>query len=156
MAYIEQNLNKNEQLLKKAPHTFTYLLGAWIKGIFLCWLLLVPTVKAIIATVRYAHEELGVTTKRLMGKIGVLKSETLDAPLNKIQNVSADRTFLGRILGYGTIVITTAGGAVKFPGIKNADAFKGFVMNQVEEYEERRMKEQAQQMATAMAGAIRG
>ena len=80
--YVESNLGKNETIVKKAELNGLFLLGAWIKGILLCWLLFIPTIKAIAATVRFCHIELGITIKRIIGKVGVANTKALDAPLN--------------------------------------------------------------------------
>lgn len=152
--YVERNLGKNETIVKKAELNGLFLVWTWIKGILFCWVLLIPTIKAIIATVRFKNIELGVTTKRIIGKIGVAETQALDAPLNKIQNVSVEQPFFGKIFNYGTVVVNTAAGVFKFGAIRNADAFKRMIMSQIDQYEEDRMKEQADQMAKAMAGAL--
>lgn len=152
--YVEQNLNRGESIVKKADLNPIMLVFTWLFGILFCWLLLVPLVKAIIATVKFCNVELAVTNKRVVGKVGVFNTQTLDAPLNKVQNASTKGTFWGKIFNYATVTVNTAAGEYKFAGIKNADAFKGIIMNQIEAYEEQRMKDQAQQMATAMASAI--
>lgn len=153
--YVEQNLNRNEEIVKKAELNMLSLVMAWVLGILFFWLLFIPLIKAIIATVKFCNTELAVTNKRVIGKVGVLDSKALDAPLNKIQNASVSSTLGGKIFNYGTISIQTAAGAFTFTGIKNADAFKGVVMAQIEQYEEDRVKAQAQEMASAMAAAIK-
>ena len=152
--YVENNLGKNETIVKKAELNGLFLLGAWIRGILLFWLLFVPTVKAIVATVRFTHIELGITNKRVVGKVGVANTQALDAPLNKIQNASVTQPFFGKIFNYGTVRIDTAAGKFEFPAVKNADAFKGMLMAQIDQYEEDKIKQQAEEMAKAMASAI--
>jgi uncharacterized membrane protein YdbT with pleckstrin-like domain len=152
--YVEQNLGKNELIVKKADLNPIFLLTAWLKGILLCWLLFIPTIKAIIATIRFLNIELAITNKRIVGKIGVLHTQSLDSPLNKIQNVAVEQKFAGKIFNYSTVVITTAAGSYNFIGIKNGDAFKGMVMAQIDQAEEDKIKSQASQMAQAMAGVI--
>lgn len=152
--YVESNLNKNEVVVKNAELNPLFLLGTWIKGILLFWLLFIPTIKAVIATLNFFAIELAVTNKRVVGKVGFANSKALDAPLNKIQNVSSDRPLFGKIFNYGTVRIDTAGGTFEFGAVKNADAFKGMLMAQVDQFEEDRLADQAKQMASAMAGAI--
>lgn len=152
--YVENSLGKNETIVKKADLNGLFLVGAWVKGILLIWLLFIPFIKAIIATVRFSAIELAITSRRVVGKIGVANTKAMDAPLNKIQNVSVTQPFLGKIFNYGTIKITTAAGEFTFGAIKNADAFKGMIMAQMDQFEEDRLKQQADQMAKAMAGAI--
>ena len=81
-------------------------------------------------------------------------SSSLDAPLNKIQNASCKHGFWGKIFNFGIIEIDTAAGKYYFPGIQNPDAFKGMLMSQIDQYEEDRVKQQAAEMANAMASVI--
>ncbi len=154
MAYVEKNLGKNEVIVKKADRNALFLVGTWVKGILLCWLLLIPTIKAIAATIRFTHVELAITNKRIVGKVGVFNTKSLDAPLNKIQNVSDKQTFFGKIFNYSTININTAAGEYTFDCIKSGAQFKGMIMAQIDQYEEDRIAQQATQMANAMAGVI--
>ena len=152
--YVENNLGKNETIIKKADLNGLFLLGKWIVGILFCWLLLIPTIKALVATVRFKNIELAITNKRLVGKVGVANTQALDAPLNKIQNVSVSQGLWGKIFNFGTIRIDTAAGKFEFGAIKNADAFKGMIMAQIDQYEEDRVKQQATEMANAMYAAL--
>ena len=152
--YVESNLGKNEVLVKKAELNGLFLLSAWIVGILFFWLLFIPTIKAIIATVRFSHIELAITNKRCIGKVGVANTSSLDAPLNKVQNVSVSQTLGGKIFNYSTVQIDTAAGKFVFGAIKNGEAFKGMLMSQIDQFEEDRIKQQADQMARAMAGVI--
>lgn len=152
--YVENNLGKNETIVKKADLNGLFLLGVWIKGILLCWLLLIPTIKAIIETIKFKNIELAVTNKRVIGKVGVFNTKTLDAPLNKIQNVAVEQPFFGKLFNFGTVEIDTAGGTFNFSAIKNADAFKRMLMAQIDQYEEDRVKQQAAEMASAMSAAL--
>ncbi|MCX4363697.1 MAG: hypothetical protein OSJ74_10015 [Clostridia bacterium] len=43
---------------------------------------------------------------------------------------------------------------MEFDNIRDGDGFKRIVMNQIELYEEERVKNQAQQMANAMMGGM--
>lgn len=150
--YVENHLNKNETLVKKADRNGLFLLATWIKGILFCWLFLIPLIKAIAETIRFRAVELAVTSKRVVGKIGFANSQIMDSPLNKVQNVTVISSLGGKIFNYGTIEVTTASDKYLFGAIKNADAFKNIVMAQVEQYEEDRMMQQAQMMASAMSG----
>ncbi len=154
MAYVEKNLGKNEAVVKMADKNALFLVGTWIKGILLFWLLLIPLIKAIIATIKFLNVELAITNKRVVGKIGVLNTQALDAPLNKIQNVGEKQPFFGKIFNFSTITINTAAGEYVFNGIKSGAQFKGMIMAQIDQYEEDRVKQQANEMASAMASAI--
>ncbi len=152
--YVESNLGKGEIIVKNADRNGLALLGIWLKGIALCWLLLIPVFKAIAATICFMKVELSFTNKRVLGKVGVFNTKALDAPLNKIQTVGVQQPFFGKIFNYGTVTIDTASGKFAFGYVKNADAFKSQLMGQVDQFEEDRIKQQADEMARAMAGAI--
>lgn len=156
MSYAENHLGKNEVVVKNAERTVLYLVGTWIKGILFCWLLLIPLFKAIVATIDYYGSELSLTNKRVLGRCrrDLFKTSSLDAPLNKVQNVNVSQDFFGKIFNYGKVEFVTAGDNVWFKGIKSPDAFKGMIMSQIDEYEEERVKQQAAEMANAMAGVL--
>ena len=152
--YVENNLERNENIVKKAELNFLSLLGAWIKGILFFWVLFIPTIKAIVATLKFFNIELALTNKRIIGKTGVLSTDALNAPLDKIQNVGVNQTLFGRMFNYGTVTINTAAGNYTFHMIKNVNAFKGQIMSQIEIYQEEKIQLQAEKMASAMASAI--
>ncbi|MBR2012879.1 MAG: PH domain-containing protein [Clostridia bacterium] len=149
--YVEKNLNVKETILKNAQLHPVQLVLAWVWGIVGCWLLFIPTITAIKKTITYLNTELSITDKRVIGKAGFVNSASLDAPLNKIQNVVVDSGLFGKIFNYGNIKIQTAGDAISFVGIKEADAFKKFLMNQIEEYENFKIRAQAEELAAAMS-----
>ncbi len=152
--YVENNLGKNEVIVKKADRNPIFVVWAWVKGILFFWLLLIPTFKAIGATIRFCNIELAITSKRVIGKAGFANTQAMDAPLNKVQNVSVSQTLAGKLFNYGTVTIDTAAGKYSFGSIKNADAFKGALMAQIDQFDEDRMKQQAEEMAKAMSGVI--
>ncbi len=152
--YVKQNLGKNEAIVKIADRNPLSLVISWVLGILFCWLLFIPLIKAIIATIRFTHVELGITNKRLIGKTGVVNTQAMDCALNKIQNVSCTQKFWGKIFNYATIEVNTAAGKFLFHAIKDADHFKGMIMAQIDQYEEDRIAQQASQMAQAMSSVL--
>ena len=152
--YVENNLGKNENIVKKAELNALFLVGVWVKAILFFWLLFIPVIKAIIATVKFNHIELAITNKRVIGKIGVANTSSLDSPLNKIQGVNVNQNFWGKIFNHAEIIIKTAADEFHFVGVKDADAFKRQVMAQIDQYEEDRIKQQAEEMAKSMASVL--
>ena len=152
--YVESNLGKNEMIVKKAKLSPWGLVGTWIMAILFCWLLLIPVFKAIAATIRFIKTELAITNKKIVGKYGVFNTKAMDAPLNKVQNISVEQKIWGKIFNFGTVQINTAAGLYKFERIAHADEFKRIALGQIEQYEEDRVKQQAAEMATAMASAL--
>lgn len=60
--------------------------------------------------VKYACSEYGVTNRRLYIKKGWLTRTTVETPLMKVGAIAVSQDLLGRILGYGTIVVKGTGG----------------------------------------------
>ena len=125
-----------------------------MNGLLFFWLLLIPLVKAIITTISIFNIELAVTDRRVIGKSGIINTSAMDAPLDKIQNCSVSSGLWGKIFGYGTIEIHTAADLYLFTMVKNPDAFKKALMAQIEQAQEDKMKQQAEEMAKAMSSAI--
>lgn len=153
--FVESNLTKNEKIVQDCKHNGLFLVPVWLKGILLCWLLLIPTIKALFATMEHFKIELTLTNKKVAGSVGLFNTKTMDIPLNKIHNVAVAQPFWGKVFNYSTITITSAAGSFKYAGMKDAEDFKRAIMAQQDQFEEGRLQEQAAQMANAMAGAIK-
>ncbi len=100
--------------------------------------------------IRFLTTELGFTNKRLIGKMGLINTKSLDSPLNKINNISTSSGLFGKILGYGNISITTSSGSYMYKGVASPEAFKTALMKQIDQFDEDRIKKQASEMANAM------
>lgn len=126
MSYLEKNVvGQNESIILRPQKNPIFLTLRWIWGILGCWLLLIPTVKAITATVRYRTTEYLITDKKVMEKNGWISTHTDEMPLTKIENVVVSYTFWGKIFNYGTIIFQGANrNNVRFDYIKNAEALK--------------------------------
>jgi uncharacterized membrane protein YdbT with pleckstrin-like domain len=61
------------------------------------------------ALVNYLTTTLSLTSARIVGKSGLLKPRSTDSALNKIDRVQVVKPALGRLLGYGTVIVTISG-----------------------------------------------
>ncbi len=136
MSYVDKHLGRNETVVLKAKKHFLTFFSH---------------------PILFFTNEIALTNKSVIGKAGFIRTKALNAPLNKIQNVSVSSGFFGKIFKYGTIKVETAGSEDKiaFYGIKKAEEFKTAVFNQMDIFEEEKTKAQAAQMAQAMASAIK-
>ncbi|MCM1368523.1 MAG: PH domain-containing protein [Roseburia sp.] len=108
----------------------------------------IPFIKCLL-TMLTSH--LAVTNKRVVGKIGILRIDTLDIPIDKIDSVTFSAGILGNIFKYATVQIQSPGSnGWKFPGICNAQAFKDCATDAIEKHAEQARKDQAAQIASAM------
>jgi uncharacterized membrane protein YdbT with pleckstrin-like domain len=65
------------------------------------------------AFVRRATTELAVTDQRVIYKTGLLSRHTLEMNRSKVESVAVDQTILGRIFGYGTIIVRGTGSTLE-------------------------------------------
>jgi uncharacterized membrane protein YdbT with pleckstrin-like domain len=86
---------------------------------------------APVVRARTAH--LVVTTRRLLVREGVRRRNTLDVPLDRIVAVHARSTASGRLLGHGSLVVTTdTDGEVEFVDVPGAERVAALLGEQVE------------------------
>ena len=58
----------------------------------------------------YATSEFAVTNKRVIIKVGWLTRRTVETMLSKVEGIGVDQSVLGRILNFGSVVVTGTGG----------------------------------------------
>ena len=68
---------------------------------------------ALRAFIRRATTELAVTDHRVIYKSGLLSRHTIEMNRDKVESVDVDQTLLGRIFGYGTIIVRGTGGSLE-------------------------------------------
>ena len=97
-AAIATNDNQNLSLaLFIAAIIFGLLaLSAWLRGFL-----------------RRATTELAVTDHRVIYKSGLLSRHTIEMNRDKVESVDVDQSLLGRIFGYGTVVVRGTGGSLE-------------------------------------------
>jgi uncharacterized membrane protein YdbT with pleckstrin-like domain len=61
--------------------------------------------------VRSAGAEFGVTNKRLVAKTGMVRRDTIELLLTKVEAIQVRQTIMGRLLNYGTLIVTGTGGS---------------------------------------------
>lgn len=126
MDYIEKNVLTAGETIKIVPtKNSAILILKWIWGILGCWLLLIPTIQAIVATVKFKTTEYVVTSKRVIEKRGWVSTHTDDMQLSKIENITVNYTFWSKIFNCGTLTIQGANrNHVSFIDIKDAERIK--------------------------------
>ena len=73
-------------------------------------ILVVALAMAIPPLVTSMTSEFGVTDKRVVIKVGMIRRRTVELLLRQIEAISVDQTVTGRMLNYGTITLTGTGG----------------------------------------------
>ncbi len=133
MGYVESVLKPDEQVLAIGRmHWIVYLRGALLAAVGLI-LILAPAgpglstalaiVGAIIllfglwslagASIEQATTEIAVTTRRVIQKRGLIRRQTGEMNMEKVKSVIVDQSILGRLLGYGSIVVRGTGSGIE-------------------------------------------
>ena len=63
----------------------------------------------VVAIVRRNSTELAVTNRRVIAKFGLIARRTVEMNLAKIESVRVEQTVMGRLFGFGSLVVTGTG-----------------------------------------------
>jgi len=118
MGYIDQKLMSGENVIHRTKiHWVIFLWPAiflliamigfasksgTVGGIFIVLAILT----GLRSVITYSTSEFGVTNKRILIKVGFIRRNSLEILLTKVEGIQVNQGILGRILDYGTIVVT--------------------------------------------------
>ena len=100
MSYIKKTLISDEKIVA----TFKLHWIVYLKYILFWWLFF-----PIIWLIQALFIEYALTTKRVVSKEGVISRNTEEMRLAKAETIEVKQGILGRILGYGTVIVTGTG-----------------------------------------------
>lgn len=123
-SYVEEALVPGERLVHMGR---TSLWSVWHLLVFGVILLpvVIGLVLLIVAYVRIKSTELAITTKRLIVKHGFIRRNTIEININKVESIQVEQGVMGRMLDYGTLVISGTGTShAPIAGIAQPMAFR--------------------------------
>ena len=126
MSYVDRSLIPGETVQARARlHWYLYfwtfvVMALGIAGVIAFrdrWLLAAPfALVAIYGGARWLHAlvigwttELAVTNYRVIAKRGLIQRETVEQILNRVDSIEVSQSLLGRMLDYGSIMVTGTG-----------------------------------------------
>ena len=112
-----------EDTIKKAKLSVIALVFKLFIDLFACCIL-IGLVWFPRDLINYFTTKLEITNRRIKGKVGLIKTNELDSPLNKINSAQVKQGLCGKIFNYGTIMITTASSMFEFDYVTNPNEFK--------------------------------
>lgn len=147
MSYIENNLMKDEEIIFQAkPHwiiffkpvfwlfiafliitvfpsyfpiSFQFLPGITLYTLITFIALIMAVITGLSAYIHYISLEFAVTNKRVIMKTGLVNLKTLEIMLPRIEGISVNQGIIGRLLNYGTLLVSGIGGSkdtfINFP-----------------------------------------
>jgi len=129
MGYVRKNLVTGESLIYETGVHWTVLLWPLViaivisAGAIACLLeknsdflyvgaalLVMAAAVLTVAIVKRNATEIAVTNRRVIIKTGWVHRRSLEIMLAKVESIGITEPFLGRMLGYGTVVIRGTGG----------------------------------------------
>lgn len=110
-SYIKKSLCDGEIVIKKAKVSLFSELPCFITGTLL-FLLLKPLGIAIIilGAIRIMTTEIALTNHRIISKRGLIKRNTIELDLNRVESIRVEQGMIERMLNYGSLFIIGTGG----------------------------------------------
>ena len=152
MSYIEKNLVQGETLVFRTGLHWSVLVGPVILALAVAAggvaclfekdmnflyagaaLFIVAAAIVAVAVVKRNAVEIAVTNKRVMIKTGMMSRRSLEIMLPKVESIGIDEPAMGRMLGYGTVMIHGTGGTPEpFRRIAQPSEFRREVQEQID------------------------
>ena len=147
MSYIDRNLLDGEHIVYRTRLHWLLFMGpvlfilivlvpsagflaasAWSSY---AWIPLALAVLVLLPTfIRRQSSDFAVTNKRVMMKVGVFNTRSIELLLGKVEAIAVEQSLLGRLFDYGNIVITGSGGTKEpFAYIQSPLAFRHAVQS---------------------------
>ena len=125
MSYIESNLMNDENVIYKAKLHWVVFLWPIIWFVIALSMyssggdsagvasvvIFISILTGIISFINYTTSEFGITSKRVLVKTGLIRRHSLEVLLAKVEGIQVHQGLLGRILGYGSIIVSGTGGS---------------------------------------------
>jgi len=154
MSYVEKHLLPGETVaFRTTLHWKVYLLPTIAAIILLAMAVGVlasdnkpvaalPALLAVLAIfvpyLRRQFAEFAVTNKRVIVKLGVTNTRSVELLLSKVEGITVNQGLGGKLFGYGEIVITGTGGTPEvFAGIQSPFEFRRAVQVATDERDAR-------------------
>jgi uncharacterized membrane protein YdbT with pleckstrin-like domain len=157
MGYVDENLIQGESVQYRAPlhwkvafvpmsvaavlvliGTLIFLQGSLYPDVAIVlrviggMLLVAAVIRAVGVWILMSSAEFAVTNKRVILKTGFVRNKTAEMFLAKVESVGVDQSVLGRLLGYGSIVIRGTGGSLEpFSDIARPLEFRRQIQQQI-------------------------
>ncbi len=88
----------------------------------------------LLGMARRNATEMAVTNRRVIVKTGLASRRTIEMLLNKVESIEVSETTMGRLLGYGAIVVVGTGGSTEpFRTIAHPLTFRSRLQQQIEQ-----------------------
>ena len=127
-SYVESIVGPGEKVIYIGRVSYWSILSSLIGGTILVLIgaavaIGAPPIGAVLAAVgviwfvagliRRSSTELAVTSRRVIAKFGLVRRSTVELNLSKVESIRVEQSVLGRIFGYGSIIVTGTGSTME-------------------------------------------
>ena len=124
-SYVESNLIVGEEIKYLAKVSKWSLLPKILLGIILLPFWGIGLIFLASAAITYYTTELAITNKRVIAKFGLIRRDTIEINLPKIESIRVEQGILGRVFGFGSVLVAGAGNPqAPIPGISAPIRFR--------------------------------
>jgi len=125
ISYVESNLIKDETVQYIGKISVWSLLPKILIGFILLPFFGIGVVVWASAAIDYYTTELAITNKRVIAKFGLIRRNTVEMNIAKVESIQVNQGIIGRIFNFGGVLIAGAGDPkAPIPGISNPLEFR--------------------------------
>jgi len=155
-SYIESNLARDEKIILKAEVSwlsqFWYLVFGGLftlsglsmtitdgsPGVFS---LVLGLFLLAVAAVHVLTTELALTNRRIIAKTGLIRRNTIELKVTRVESLEINQGILGRIFNFGSVIVKgTGGSSAPIPYINRPLQFREHVNNYLDELDDQDKK----------------
>ncbi|HEX3097771.1 MAG TPA: PH domain-containing protein [Usitatibacter sp.] len=124
MSYIDDSLIPGETVVHRAHVSWWSQAGLVALGVILL-VAVIGLFFLLAAWIKVHSTELAITNKRVIAKFGFIKRDTVEINLGQVEALRVEQSFWGRMLNFGTILVSGTGGALEpIPSIADPLVFR--------------------------------
>ena len=147
MSFAQENLLPNEHIIFTAKRhwiIFTLAVGLTVFALAVAstyatysiptyLVSIIAVMEWISSMITYKTSEYVLTNQRILIKIGFIQRQSLETLLQRIASIEVSQSILGRLLGYGTVIIHDTGGSKEgFNSIDDPIRLRKKIQQQIE------------------------
>ncbi len=111
MSYIDRSLVEGETVTHRARVSWWSQSGLLLLGL-VTLVVGVGLLLLVWAWINVRSTEIAITNKRVIAKFGFIRRSTVEINLDKVEALKVEQGVVGRVLNFGTILISGAGTSV--------------------------------------------
>jgi uncharacterized membrane protein YdbT with pleckstrin-like domain len=124
-SYVESVISSGENVIYQAKISGWSMLPLIIAGFLFLPMYGLGVLFWISALIKYKTTELAITNKKIIAKFGFIRRDTIELLLPKIESIQVKQSLFGRMLDYGSIIVSGAGNPqAPVPGIDEPIQFR--------------------------------